>query len=121
VANLLNRPTDGATVSVRKDYFPSGCEYVKLPFSLRVPKNLIMYYETSKNKVFEVFCFWISGCFKRQRTKSLRIFGNRPSVLILAALPRRKLAKILLAEIKRKSLHPFTANNHKGAEAICIE
>jgi hypothetical protein len=38
------RPTDGATVSVRKSaseksYFSSAWEYVKLPFSLRVPKN----------------------------------------------------------------------------------
>jgi hypothetical protein len=33
VANLLNRPTDDATVSVlKKSYFSAPCEYVKLPF-----------------------------------------------------------------------------------------
>jgi hypothetical protein len=52
VVNLLNRPTDGATVRVlksacekvrpKKSYFLSEWEYVKLPFSLRVPKNLII-------------------------------------------------------------------------------
>jgi hypothetical protein len=40
VANVLNRPTDGGTVSVRKsasekELFSSACEYVKLPFSLK--------------------------------------------------------------------------------------
>jgi hypothetical protein len=42
VANLQNRPTDGATgqkVRPKKSYFSSACEYVKLPFSLRVPKK----------------------------------------------------------------------------------
>jgi hypothetical protein len=61
VVNLLNRPTDGATVNVRKvrpkkcvrksgyekvrpkkSYFPSAWEYVKQAFSLRVQKNNIM-------------------------------------------------------------------------------
>jgi hypothetical protein len=38
--NLLNRPTYGATVSVRKIVpFSSACEYVKLPFLLRMPKK----------------------------------------------------------------------------------
>jgi hypothetical protein len=33
VANLLNRPTDGASEKVRpkKSYFSSACEYEKLP------------------------------------------------------------------------------------------
>jgi hypothetical protein len=49
VVNLLNRPTDGATVHAlksasekvrpKKSYFLSTWEYVKLAFSLRVPKN----------------------------------------------------------------------------------
>jgi hypothetical protein len=48
VANVLNRRTDGGTVSVRKsasekELFSSACEYVKLQFSLRVPKNRIFY------------------------------------------------------------------------------
>jgi hypothetical protein len=34
---LLDRPTDSATVSVKKS--ASDCEYVKLPFSFRVPKK----------------------------------------------------------------------------------
>jgi hypothetical protein len=43
VANLLNRPIAGATVSFpKKSYFSSACEYVKLPFSLRVPKEIIL-------------------------------------------------------------------------------
>jgi hypothetical protein len=54
VINLLNRPTDGATVhgqksvseNVRpkKSYFSSAWEYVKLPFSLRVPKSALNYF-----------------------------------------------------------------------------
>jgi hypothetical protein len=102
VANLLNKPTDGATVSVRKDYFPSGCEYVKLPFSLRVPKNLIMYYETSKNKVFEVFCFWISGYFKRKDEIASHLwesslgpdFGRSSAAQTRKNPPRRNKKKI---------------------------
>jgi hypothetical protein len=45
VANLLNRATDGATVSVQKKvtFRPLVSRYVKLPFSLTVPKN-VMYY-----------------------------------------------------------------------------
>jgi hypothetical protein len=61
VVNLLNRPTDRATVHgqksaskkvrpkkasekvrPKKSYFSSAWEYVKLPFSLRVPKKLIL-------------------------------------------------------------------------------
>jgi hypothetical protein len=48
---LLNRPTDGATVRVRKSafekvrpkksYFLPAWEYVKLPFLLTVPKKYI--------------------------------------------------------------------------------
>jgi hypothetical protein len=39
--NLLNRPTDGATVSVRKNASEKALLFVRLsvPFSLRVPKN----------------------------------------------------------------------------------
>jgi hypothetical protein len=39
IPNLLNRRTDGITISVRKSYFSFAYEYVKLPFSLRVPKG----------------------------------------------------------------------------------
>jgi hypothetical protein len=46
VANLLNRATvapRAASEKVRpkETYFSSACEYVKLPFSLNVPKNCI--------------------------------------------------------------------------------
>jgi hypothetical protein len=42
VVNLLNRPTDGATVQrPKKNYFSSSFENVKLPFSLRAPKKSI--------------------------------------------------------------------------------
>jgi hypothetical protein len=52
VGNLVNTPTDGATVSVqKKSYFSSACEYVKLPFSLRVPKKSI-------NKIKRYIHFW---------------------------------------------------------------
>jgi hypothetical protein len=42
-ANLLNGPTDGATVSVRKTvtFRPLVSIYVKLPFSLRVSKKYL--------------------------------------------------------------------------------
>jgi hypothetical protein len=40
VVNLPNRPINGATVSVRKSYFSSAEEYVKLPVSLRMPKKI---------------------------------------------------------------------------------
>jgi hypothetical protein len=36
VANLLNGPTDGEWSASEKEFFSSACEYVKLPFSLRV-------------------------------------------------------------------------------------
>jgi hypothetical protein len=44
VANLLNIPTDGATVASekvrpKKSYFSSACDYVKLSFSLSIPKK----------------------------------------------------------------------------------
>jgi hypothetical protein len=40
VANLLNRATDGVRKSAsKKSYFSSVCEYVKLLFSLMVPKK----------------------------------------------------------------------------------
>jgi hypothetical protein len=38
-ANLLNRLTDGVTVSVRKRVTFRALVYVKLPFSLRVSKK----------------------------------------------------------------------------------
>jgi hypothetical protein len=43
VANLLNRSTDCATVSVRKrvTFRPFVSRYLKLPFSLRVPKKTL--------------------------------------------------------------------------------
>jgi hypothetical protein len=42
VVNLLNKLTDGATVSARKSYFLSACEYVKLSFSLQVLKKMLI-------------------------------------------------------------------------------
>jgi hypothetical protein len=46
VANLLNRPTDGTRSATKKvrpknSYFSSACEYVKLPSSLTLPKNIL--------------------------------------------------------------------------------
>jgi hypothetical protein len=41
IGNLLNRPTDGASGQCpKKSYFSTAPEYVKLPFLLRVPKNV---------------------------------------------------------------------------------
>jgi hypothetical protein len=41
VVNLLNRPTNGATVQrPKKNYFSSAFENVKLPLSLRAPKKI---------------------------------------------------------------------------------
>jgi hypothetical protein len=65
VVNLLNRPTEGATVHVlkstyekvrpKKSYFLSASENVKLPFSLRVPKKVIVklaLHETMRNNYY---------------------------------------------------------------------
>jgi hypothetical protein len=54
VTNLLNTPTDGATVSVQKSVsekallFVRFCEYIKLPFLLRVPKKYVSILERDK-------------------------------------------------------------------------
>jgi hypothetical protein len=41
--SLLTLQTDQHGHRPKKSYFSSACEYVKLPFSLRVPKIIIYY------------------------------------------------------------------------------
>jgi hypothetical protein len=96
VVNLLNSPTDGATVSVRKSvykkvrpkksYFSSPWEYVKLLFSLKVPKKMQMQNEmnhvSNSTEEFVVVGFLFELIFRCSTLASLsdKIFTDHSHI-----------------------------------------